>query len=288
MDIVLFQTADPVHYREMLEATSRTAIEFCRRHGHSYESYVGIKRGVHPWQATFNRMFQFRELMDRGFAGWGVYLDADAFVNDLDFDLAGYLSARADRAAVLVPSSPQGEVWNINAGVALINLGHPLGRSLVDRWLAAYMALDDDWIRRTSHWPDDANDQYMLYCILRDDPVLRDAIHFESPDLINSDHARFIRQKLRVYMPDQKERTRALRLLVDELLGSEGESVTERVAPILVTAAYRAVLRRDPDGEGMANFTAHVREAGLERGLHQMIAAMLESPEYQARFGRAG
>ncbi|MBU3076980.1 hypothetical protein [Sphingomonas quercus] len=284
MSIILFQTADPVRYREMLEATSRTAIEFCRRHGHGYESYVGIKRGVHPWQATFNRMFQYQELVARGFRGWGLYLDADAYVHDLDFNLAGYLADKLDRAAVLVPSGDTPDMpWNINAGVTLVNLGHPLGRDLVARWLALYQAKSDGWIAGTAQWPEDDNDQYMLFSLLRDHVELREAVHYESRDLINSDHARFIRQKLRAYLPDQAERTRALKLITDEVLGgSTSEGPAAQLGPLVATATYRALLHRDPDSEGLAGFSAHVRARGLERGIEEMIAAIADSPEYRA------
>lgn len=282
LSIILFQTADPIHYREMLAATSRTAIEFCRRHGHGYESYLGIKRGVWPWQASFNRIFQYKELMERGHRGWAVHLDADAYIHDLDFDLEAYLADKADRAAVLIPVDETADPCHINSGVSLINLGHHLGRELVRNWMAALMDVSDERLAELEHWPEDTNDQTMLHVILRDTARIREAVHFESPTLINSERARFIRQKLRAYLPNQQERTRALTLLVDEMLGAgNGESAAERLGPVVVSAAYRAVLHRDADAGGLADASAHIRDVGLEQGIYETIANMLASPEYR-------
>jgi hypothetical protein len=94
------QTCDPFNYRDMLGATSRNVTEYCRRHGHEYQAFIGIRRGVHAWHATFNRIPMLEDMVARGDCGWIVYLDADAYIEDLDFDLATYLSGLGDRAAV--------------------------------------------------------------------------------------------------------------------------------------------------------------------------------------------
>ena len=85
------QTADSREYRAMLEMTAKVNLAYCAAQGMTYESYLGIKRGVAPWQATYNRIFMLNELLDRGFRGWAIFVDADAFVADFSFDLRGYL-----------------------------------------------------------------------------------------------------------------------------------------------------------------------------------------------------
>lgn len=91
MGIVFVQTADPIRYRIFLEITSQTVREYCARHGFGYESFLGIARGYHPWQATYNRIPILRRWADSGFSGWICYLDADAYIADLAFDLRAYL-----------------------------------------------------------------------------------------------------------------------------------------------------------------------------------------------------
>lgn len=281
MSVTIFQTADAHRYRRMLEATSRTVIEFCRRHGHNYESYIGIKRGYHPWQATYNRIIQYRELADRDFTGWAMYLDADAYIWDLDFDFSGYLADKQDRAGVLVPSGASPDLWNVNAGVTLVNLGHPRGRELLDAWYQRFAALSDDFLRDADSWPDVDNDQHMLACILQESPELCAAFHFESPDLINSMHARFVRQQLRAYMPSLEERTSSIELLVDRIMGPrEGERAEEKVAPAIVAALYRSLFHRDPDPEGLRSYSDHICVLGIEWGTASLLGILLGSSEF--------
>jgi hypothetical protein len=81
-------------YFDMLCLSARANRAYCRRHEIAYQAFVGVKRGFHSWQATYNRIPLLQELVDAGFAGWVLYLDADAYVADLDFDLRLYLADR--------------------------------------------------------------------------------------------------------------------------------------------------------------------------------------------------
>ncbi len=107
-DILFIQTADPFRYRRMLAITAESVASYCRRHGHSYESFVGLKRGRWPWQAAYNRIVQLREIADRGFSGWVVHVDADAWIDDAAFDLRGYLADKRDIAVVMAPAGDSG------------------------------------------------------------------------------------------------------------------------------------------------------------------------------------
>lgn len=278
MDIVFLQTADPFRYKRMLDATARTVTEYCRRHGFGYESYVGIKRGYFPWHATFNRMFQFRELLDRGFAGWAIYLDADAYIDDLDFDLRSFLSDRADRAGVMttIPGAPT--PWCINAGVVFLNLGHERGREIAMRWLDRYLDINDVRLRTMEIWDDGESDQSMLFELLQQDPSLRDAVHYDDGRVINSHDARFIRQLLRSLSLDLESRTTTLEAQVDAILGTSID-----LAPLLVTALYRAILEREPDKGGLEAYARYVDDKGAEDGVRFVAAEMLGSEEYRAR-----
>lgn len=217
--VTVMQTADATRYYRMLQATARTAREFCDRHGHAYESYVGIKRGVHGWQAAFNRIFQMAELIARGNRGWVIHMDADAYIHDLDFDLATYLSDKMDRAGVLMTIPGSVEPWALNSGVMMVNLGHGEARRMVGLWMDAFMALDDEWLVRSTHMLDWDNDQEMLYKILSREPAIREAMHYEGAAFMNVSDSSFIRQYLTAYDTTLDTRTETIERLTDEVLG---------------------------------------------------------------------
>lgn len=207
---ILLQTADPFVYFDVLVASSRANRAFCERHGIAYTAFVGIKRGFHPWQATFNRILLLQEYMEQGYRGWVLYLDADALVAALDWDIRAYLAEKADRAAVLTPGDEGAPDWAVNAGVGFFNLAHPSCRALIAAWGAAFAKLDDTTLRAAGRWDLVANDQDMLQAILRADPALRASVFLESPGRINSRQASLIRQVLRAQEPSMPARIRAI------------------------------------------------------------------------------
>lgn len=222
LDVVVMQTADPFRYAPMLAVTAPLQIEFCRRHGFRYESYVGIRRGPWTWQASFNRVEMLGDLLDGGFTGWAVYLDADAFIHDLDFDLPAYLAGHADRGAILATSGVTGEPWDVNSGVALVNFAHPQGRRLVEAWRAGFRAISDERLRRERRWIDDDNDQDLLHRMLREDRGIAAATHIESMAVLNSAHARFIRQRVRAQFASFEDRLREIAVEVSAAMRAGG------------------------------------------------------------------
>lgn len=227
--VLFLQTADADRYAPMLAITATNVREYCRRHGHGYESFLGVKRGFHPWQATFNRIPMLADLVARGFTGWAVYLDADAYIQDLDFDLTAYLADKQDRAAIFATSGVTGEHWDVNAGVALINLGHPVGRALVERWAAAFAGHDDDLLRASEEWMGAGNDQDLLHKILERDADISDAVLVEPMSFLNGPHASFIRQHLRTLAPTFEARLDDLAAAVSGALRSGGVGQAARV-----------------------------------------------------------
>jgi hypothetical protein len=224
-DILFLQTCDAFKYPAMLSATSQTAIEFCRRKGYSYEMFVGLKRGFWSWHAIYNRIPMLKEKTDSGFRGWIVYMDADAYITDLNFDLHDFLDQRAHHAGVFVPALPDCEAWNINDGVFMINLGHEQGRRIVYLWYQAFAALSDDWLRAQRTWSEGHNDQDMIQEILRVDPLIAAEVLIDRTDTINSTTASFIRQALRANFDDFGSRLAWLRRTTNEVFEQDGEWV---------------------------------------------------------------
>lgn len=227
-DILVLQTADADRYAPMLAATAPNVREYCRRHGLGYESFVGVKRGFHPWQATFNRIPMLAELIERRFTGWALYLDADAWIQDLDFDLAAYLADKGDRAAIFATSGVTGEHWDVNAGVALINLGHPLGRALVEAWAAAFAGHSDEDLRQGAEWFGAGNDQDLLHKILQRESDIAAAVLVEPMAFMNGPHARFIRQQLRTLSPTLEERIDDIAKAVADVFRGDGKVMPAR------------------------------------------------------------
>jgi hypothetical protein len=152
-----------------------------------------------------------------------LYLDADAYVYDLDFPITEYLTKNDHYAMVAVRINSTAEYWDVNAGVIFLNLGHRLGRrmvsELVDRFAEASQAPqfgEDQW-PDTDLWLDD---QSLLHAALVGNPDWQEFIKYEPQTLMNSLHASFIRHHLRAMTADLDERLRSIEAEVDHALRS--------------------------------------------------------------------
>jgi hypothetical protein len=219
--IMFLQTADTVKYKTMLQITSRTIMEYCSIHGLSCELFLGICRGVYPWHATFNRIVLLRQLLIGGFSGWVGYLDADAFIADLDFDIKAYLADK-DHLAIIIatdnPSHPDRPYWAINSGTFFINLGNPVGREIVWQWAEKLDDITEEKWPVFFDWS--FGDQGMLSDILKILPNGSKYVLtlYDEPNLINYSGGTFIRQILRADLPFS-ERQDLLRSATDRVLG---------------------------------------------------------------------
>lgn len=182
----------------MLAQTSRTVQAYCDQHCHRYESFIGLKRGYHPWQAAFNRLFMLEEIVDRADCDWVIYLDADAYIANLDFDLADYLLDFSDKIAAASPSGASNHAWDVNSGVMAVNVRDPLARTFVRLWKAKFDGIGDEVLAAAEDWYIGMHgDQALLHQVLQaNDTILTRFGRFD-PALINSPTATFIRQQLR-------------------------------------------------------------------------------------------
>lgn len=198
MKLTFIQSSDPVIYAEMLAHTSRTVRAYCDRHCHHYESFIGLKRGYHPWQAAFNRLFMLDEVIERGDCDWIVYLDADAYIANLDFDLADYLLHFSDKVAAATPSGSSNQAWDVNSGVIAVNVRDPLARTFVRLWKAEFDAISDEVLAAAEDWYVGMHgDQALLHRVLQVHHAILARFGRFDPSLINAPNASFIRQQLR-------------------------------------------------------------------------------------------
>ncbi len=242
-DAVLFQTADAEAYFPMLSATLPANREFCRRHGIRLEAFIGIRRGYHAWHAAYNRLGFLRDRLAAGFRGWAIYLDADAFVADLSFDIAGYLARHAGSAMIGPPGAGRGP-WDVNSGIFLWNFGREEARIAAARWIALFDAIPDDALRNAPAWDDVENDQRLLHQVLRDDPALTAAVVMESDQLIGYQHSRFIKQFVRneIHTPEQ----RVLRIARQVAISLRQGGVAPVVDAARVVAAHELLTGAPP------------------------------------------
>ena len=226
--ITFIQTADPIFYYGMMHQTSRTVRQFCADNGFRYESYVGVKRGHMPWQATYNRVYMLKELVDRGVTGWVFYMDADALIHDMDFDLRRYLDDKHRYAGIFCGYINKEIPYSINAGGFAINLSHVVGRNLALDYWSAVNAIPDTEFNNAAIWGKEIpEDQLILHRLLKDYVEIRgqgDCLLFERINEGYTNHGPFIRQYLRSNSPNFRSRTMEIEQEVDDILaGREGD-----------------------------------------------------------------
>ncbi len=289
MNVLFLQTSDPIRYRVMLDITSQTVREYVARHGFSYNSFVGVIRGYHPWHATFNRIRMLRGLFASEFVGWVCYMDADAYIADLNFDVRQYLKDKDDVALIAAHAGTDLGWWDINAGVFFMNFAHPVARRIVSDWNSAFDKVTDGQLIQAIQWQN-PDDQYLLHQVLQTLPDARQhtLLDVENPRIINYRDARFIRQEIMVN-GTLNERIERLRSEVDSALGSFVDPVvTENYAHVdvaaveeaFVIALYRVFLFRNPDPQGLSDALNEIRGG---RSLEDVLRSCVMSPEFNSK-----
>jgi hypothetical protein len=221
MNIVMLQTADAKRYLPMLQATAAVNQAYCARHGVGYSQFIGIKRGFHPWQACFNRIMLIKEMIDVGFRGWVFYLDADAFVADLSFDVRQLISATT-KPVIMAPGGLTGEPWDVNDGVFLIDLDNETARNLIFAWHSHFMRNSEDELRAAVEWESGVeSDQPRLHGILHTDPRFHGCVGMVDRYLFNNEKGSFVRQILRSNARTWNERLARIRKETEDALLSE-------------------------------------------------------------------
>ncbi|WP_144037319.1 hypothetical protein [Sphingomonas sp. TZW2008] len=293
MDITFLQTADPLNYNEMMLATSQTVIRFCKTNACRYESYTGIKKGYFSWHSTFNRCYMLKELMDRGYKGWAVYLDADAYIADLSFDLHSFLASKHNFAAIMAISDDnERSWWDVNAGVVMLNFAEPLARLIVERWHALTEAIPDSRMRAARNFSQDGfDDQIFLQSILRDEPSLEESIYNPPISLINSPTATFIRQFFRAADSNLERRTANIAREVRQILQHHDPAAgnyrqNDDAETALTHALYNAILHRPADTSGLQSFVPYLQQLGLVDGAGFLARELVNSREFASTYGR--
>lgn len=240
MRVTFIQTSDPFVYYPMLQETSKTIRHFCLANGFGYEQYVGVKRGHMLWQSTYNRVHMLKEMLDRGVEGWVFYLDADAFIIDLRFDLVGYLGDKGHYGAIFAGYIT--EIYDVNAGGFAVNLSHPAGKALILEWHRRCENLLAEGYDRALSWDYDVlNDQAVLFLMLKEwyqDRRFGDAFLVEYANRSYVNNGPFITQQIRAFHPTFDARVEAIRARVAEVMADCPPLHAERGIGRYATASH--------------------------------------------------
>jgi hypothetical protein len=241
MNVTFIQTSDAIFYYPMLQQTAKTVREYCIRNGFSYEQFVGIKRGTMPWHAAYNRIYMLKELVDRGVEGWVFYLDADAMITDLSFDLRDYLRDK-DRYGAIFAGYINEVIWDINSGGFAVNLSHPAGQGLIIDYYRALQNIPKPPFEESVHWERDLiNDQHMLYLILQhyvSDLGFGDSYLFERTNQSHVNNGPFISQQIRHFHNSFEDRLEYIRCAVQEILSGNCDSRSGRGPGLYIPAEH--------------------------------------------------
>jgi hypothetical protein len=202
MQTLVNQTSDPTVYEPILRATSRVNRLYSTLHGYRYSAFLGIKKGTAPVHAAFNRVFLMSELKAAGYTGWYCHLDADAFFGQLNYDLTAYLASNSHHGFIATRASADSRKWAINNGVYFLNMGHPIGRRIVDLYqmYVDQLVPEEYWSQPHAEWPPAAyDDQNILYAILSRNEEILDNMKNEE-GVFNCGETGFIRQIVRSHL----------------------------------------------------------------------------------------
>jgi hypothetical protein len=209
--ITMLQTACGPVYEQMLAATDERHRSYCSANGVEFQSFIGVRRGFYPWHACYNRIEMLNDLLEAGYDGWVMYLDADAVIRQRNFDLRTFLGKREQHALIATLGSPEAEPWAINDGVFFLNFGHQSGPDIAERWRASFYAHITDQMLREAVTPwryEDGSpfpgDQHLLQMELRKDDELLATVLHEDTKTMNHRGAKFIRQFLRAHGSPQE------------------------------------------------------------------------------------
>jgi len=207
--MLIVQTCDPYRYFPLFAITQRTAATYAERHGHVYEGFIGINRGHLPWHSTYNRITLLYDYIARGITGWVLYLDADSYIIDFDFNCAEYLLDKAEKSFVFAPAMPNPKAWQVNAGIFFANLSNDSCRQICSRWYQEFLARVPDSTLADDRGSFDIypDDQQLLQSIIQDSSeAIQQSIYVDENHTFNYQEGRFARQVIRAHHASFDER----------------------------------------------------------------------------------
>lgn len=166
----VIQTADEINYKKILDISKAHNQAVCKYNGIDYLDYIGVIRGYYPHHAMYNRTKLLREMVDKNYNGWVLYLDADTIIQDIYYDFINMFSHLRWRKKSLFISQdgPNDEFFVFNDGVFAFDLSDPLVKKLTQVWDDIYgIYYNENDYKLATSWKSIVNDQEALSMIFR-------------------------------------------------------------------------------------------------------------------------
>jgi len=231
------------------------------------------------------------EILNSGFDGWVGYVDADAFIVNLNFDIFSYLNPKSDKSIIIPRSRVNDDLyWEINDGIFFINFSNQTSAKIVKNWYEEFMAISDRDLERCEDWVGIENDQDLLQKVLMNNPEFAAYVEHDNVNIYGAD-SKFIRQILRVDAPTYQQRLRIIESLAFAVLerDGQGESVIthgglarQAFDQACITALYEVLLLRKADDFGLAENLKSFINSG--RDLPRIMKSFIKSDEFKANF----
>jgi hypothetical protein len=148
MKLKVIQTVDGVSpYNTLLDVTGHVNRQYCERHGYAYETYRGLKHGIKPWHACFNRIFMLLDEIERQEYDWILYLDADCYVADVAYPATRIIEEAGGNYGLLMAGGAgpdYGYTHDVNTGVIFVNVRNQYAKSIITIWRELCVSILND------------------------------------------------------------------------------------------------------------------------------------------------
>ena len=162
--VLVMQTSGHGKYEALLKTTRIANERWAAKHGYDYLSVTVVYHGGREWLSTFNKAFMVAEALNSSRYDLVFYMDADALVRTLDWDVRSVIPEGSKPTLLFAhPGSNEGP-WDINAGVMLWDLRHARSAAVVADWVDRCTRILDA-AGEGQPWFDD---QALLHHTLRD------------------------------------------------------------------------------------------------------------------------
>lgn len=139
--VVVVQSCDH-RYAEFMGLAMEINQEYSKRQGYEYCRAIGNLSPIAN-TSNFNRYYLLRQQIQAGSHDWAFWIDADALIVDHTVSLHSLIDRSPEKLLIACRGSQFGD-HDINNGVFLLNLRHPLALKLVQHCIACCERLVDD------------------------------------------------------------------------------------------------------------------------------------------------
>jgi len=157
--VIVVQTAGAGSYHELLKESRVANEKYAAIRGYDYLSVLGVVSGSLEYQSTYNKPFILEMVLKMARYDVMLYMDADAAIERPSWQAHEILQQKF----LLAAHSGGDGAWNINIGIVVYNLTHPLMPMLSELWMRH---AGQDAVRALS-WAGSIDDQDALHSIVR-------------------------------------------------------------------------------------------------------------------------